>query len=158
MSVYRDILGGVKDVIDGLTLSGFTSVAIRKRPEKSSTDNLREDEGLIIVSPGAEWIAEEYTENTQNVVYPVFVTFVQAGDGRLNVQSTNDLLDAREAVRKALHKPQPFEDLMPSYEVDIPDVTVNLTPAFNMLLFPKNFDASQIVFFFKSTETRATSP
>lgn len=154
MSVYRDILTNVKAVIDGLTLSGFDSVVIRKRPEKSSSDALTGDAGIIIVSPGAEWIADEYTENTQNVVYPVFVTFVQGGDGRLNVQATNNLLDARETVRQALHKPTPFTALHPTYEII--DTTVNLTPAFNMLLFPSNFDASQIAFFFKSTEARST--
>lgn len=155
-SVYGEILGFVKSAIETLTLDGFDQIVIRKRPEKSSTDQLQNDHGLIIISPGAEWIAEEYTENTQNVVYPVFVTFVQAGDGRLNVQATNDLLAARQAVRMKLHKPAPFPTYVgATYYVF--DTTVNLTPAFNMLLFPANYDASQIVFFFKSTESREST-
>lgn len=148
MSVYRDILAAVKTGIDGLTLTGFSKTEIRKRPHIARTD-LSDGEGLIIVSPSAEIIAEEYTENVENIDYPVHVTFVQAGDGVVNVQATNDLLDAREAVRRHFH----ITSL--TGVASVIDVRVFLSRAFDPFLFGVNYDASQLTLIFKSTEVRS---
>ncbi len=148
MSVYRDILAAVKSGIDSLSLDGFSKVAIRKRPHIVRTD-FEDGSGLIIVSPSAEIVAEEYTENTENIDYPVHVTFVQAGDGIVNVDATNQLLDAREDVRRKFH----ITTLAGVSSVI--DVRVFLSRAFDPFLFGVNYDAGQLTMIFKSEEVRS---
>jgi hypothetical protein len=151
MSVYRDILAAVKTIIQALSLSGFDdNVVIRKKPHITKHDGITDTQGIIVISPSAEIIAEEYTENLENINYPVHITFAQGGNGVLNVQATEQLLDARESVRRALHKPSL------SGVSSVIDTQVFMSRAFNPGLFGVNYDASQLTVIFKSTEARET--
>jgi hypothetical protein len=148
MSVYRDILAAVQNGVDGLALDGFSKTAIRKRPHIVRTD-FDDGSGIVIISPSAEIVAEEYTENTENIDYPVHVTFAQAGDGVVDVSATNSLLDAREAVRLKFHK------TTLTGVSSVIDVRVFLSRLFDPFMFGTNIDASQLTLIFKSTEPRS---
>lgn len=143
-ALYYDILAGTKNVIDGLSLTGSPSVRLRKRPHVTRVDTLP----LIVVSPGFENVVDEYTDNTQNTEYPVFVTMILAGDGALEV-GLGTMLTYREEIRKALHKTSL------SGVSAVIDARVWVNKAFDPALFGVNYDASQVIVFFKATESRS---
>lgn len=144
MSVFRDILAAVQSGCTTLAPTGFSTFARRKRPHVAESDEL----GLVCISPGNEVVIEQYTENIEVIEYEVIVTLVQDGNGILNVQTTDDLLDARESIRRAFHKTS-LSGVSSVY-----DCEVKMQRAYDPLMFGENYDASQIYLYFKSTEAR----
>lgn len=153
MSVYYDILDALASGISLLNLDGFPTVVIRKKPHVTrELDGALIESGIIVVSPSAEIIAEEYTENTINIDYPVHVTFVQGGNGIVGINPTSTLLAARQAVRRKFHKASPLPSVTSG---NVFDSRCFMSRAFDPYLFPANYDASQLTFIFKSTEVRS---
>lgn len=144
MSLYYDILGEVKAEIESLYLTDLPAVVVRKRPHIKRTDTMP----LIIVSPGFEQFTEEYTENLINTEYPVLITIVQTGDHLLET-AVAQMLDYRTQIRKHFHK----QDPLPTVE-EVFDARPIMNRAFDPQLFGANYDASQVIFFFKATEPR----
>lgn len=144
MSLYYDILTEVKAEIESLYLTGLPAVEVRKRPHIKRTDTMP----LVIVSPGFEQFTEEYTENLINTEYPVLITIVQTGDHLLET-AVAQMLDYRTQIRKHFHKAVPFTNVQ-----EVIDSRVMMNKAFDPQLFGANYDASQVIFFFKATEPR----
>lgn len=144
MSVFRDIIAAVQSGCQTLAPTGFSTFVRRKRPHVTTADTL----GLICVSPGNEVVIQEYSENVEIIEYEVIVTLITAGDGIVNVQSTDNLLDARESIRRKFHKTSL------SGVSSVFDCEVRMQRAYDPLMFGENYDASQIFLYFKSTEAR----
>lgn len=145
-STYLDILQGAKAVIGGLGLTGILAdqIRVRKRPVYlAEQDTLP----LIVVSPTQEGI-ELLTFGSQGIfLFGAMVTIVQ--ESALRWEDLDFLLEARQKIRRALHKTS-----MTGVSA-VMDCDYDPSPAYDAAALNAGFDVSTMGFTFKAQEARS---
>src|SRR5215469_10053105 len=108
MSIYNDLLNAVKGTIDGLTLTFGTQAIPTIVSEEPLNREVIEPTPLpnIFVTPPAgagEQVQQLSTENLMDVVYPVEISIVAAGNAQFEANLPS-YLDLRQILRQAFQR------------------------------------------------------
>jgi hypothetical protein len=146
VSIYWDVLAAVRAKVVGLSLPGVMpgQVVIRKKPAFVQEVD---QQPLVCLCPRAERPAGEHFGNELWMDYPVIVATIR--ENKLALHDVQRILDSREDIRLALHKP--YLDGAPT----VFDSDYNPEPVFDLGALANAYDVSLQEFVFRSNETRS---
>lgn len=145
MSSYWDVLTSAQAVVQGLNLTGVLTeqVRVRKKPVYlAEHDTLP----LVVLSPQQEGVEQLAFGNYGVFVFPVLVTVIQ--ESALRWEDLQWLLEARESIRRALHKTA-------LGSTSVFDCDYDPAPVYDAAALNAGFDVSTMAFAFKTQEDRS---
>lgn len=142
-SVWAKILGDVKTLVTAVSPTGI--VKVRKRIKRFADEEFP----LIVISPlrDVEVQAEEAYGDIVHIDYEVLIAIIYDGNQKLETD-LNNVLDAREAIRHALH----VTGL--TNATTVYDSLINLEPTYDATELDKNYDYSSLSVTYRSKESR----
>ncbi len=150
-SIWSKILTDVKALV--VTVQPTALVKIRKRIKRYADEDLP----LIIISPlrDIEIQEQEAYESQVHINYEVLIAIIYDGNQKVETELAN-VLDAREAIRHALHVTSLATATSSTAPTGVYDSQVELNPVYEMPEFDKNYDYSTFSMIYWSKELRTS--